>query len=219
MSRSRAPAAPASARGRFGRESLEFARLVNLSDAVFAIAMTLLVLGLQVPDVRSDALAGELAAMAPHVLAFALGFALVGNLWWQHHALFSRLAHADRGLVALNLLLLGVVAIVPFPTGLVGSYPTSRAAVLPFVATFVVLVGVFVSLVLHAQRAGAWTRPVPRSTFPWVVAGYAVTLVAMVLAAVVTVISSMAGLAVLALSNVPERILATRAPSDYREWA
>ena len=90
-------------RGPYGRETVEFARLVNLSDAVFAIAMTLLVLGLTTPVVRPDQLAGELARTFPHLAAFVLGFALIGNVWWQHHKLFARLAHLDRRLVALNL--------------------------------------------------------------------------------------------------------------------
>jgi uncharacterized membrane protein len=120
--------------GRYTRESVEFARLANLSDAVFAIAMTLLVLGLDVPDVAATALAGALREVVPQLVAFVLGFALVANVWWLHHRLFSCLDVAERGLIALDLALLGVVALVPFPTGLVGRYPTETAAVLPFVA-------------------------------------------------------------------------------------
>jgi uncharacterized membrane protein len=206
-------------RYRYGRDSLEFARLANLSDAVFAIALTLLVLGLEVPDVAADALAGELAQVAPQLVAFALGFALVANIWWQHHKLLARLAHVDGGLVALDLALLGAVALVPFPTGLLGSYPTERAAVLPFTAIFLVLVLLFLWLVDHAHRRDAWAASFPARLYPWVVAGYAITAGAMGAAAVLAVWWPVIGLLVLAASSIPEAVLARRAPPGYRDWS
>jgi uncharacterized membrane protein len=202
-----------------GRETLEFARLVNLSDAVFAIAMTLLVLGLEVPAVEPGGLVPELAGAAPQLVAFLLGFALVANIWWQHHKLFGRLAYVDRGLVAMDLALLCAVAIVPFPTALLGRHPTERAAVLAFVAVFVLLLLLFLWLTVHAQRIGAWTRPMPAPLYPWVVGGFAVTVAMMLVAAAITLWWPLAGLVVLAGSNLPEVLLARRAPSGYRDWA
>lgn len=95
------------ARSHRGPDVIEPTRMVNLSDAVFAIAMTLLVLGLEVPDVEASGLGPALRAMLPNLLAFALAFGLVCNVWWVHHRLFARLAPLDRGLVAINLVLLG----------------------------------------------------------------------------------------------------------------
>jgi uncharacterized membrane protein len=206
--------------GHYLRESLEFARIANLSDAVFAIAMTLLVLGLDVPDVRASELGGELASLTPHLLAFVLSFALVANIWWQHHKLFSRLAYVDRPLIALDLAVLGAVAVVPFPTGLLGSYPTSRAAVLSFIGIFVLLLALFVASIHHAQRVAAWTRPMPDPVYSWVVAGYLAPLAMMLGAAAITFISPLAALAVLACSSLPEvAFISRRAPAEYRSWA
>jgi uncharacterized membrane protein len=220
MSELRTSTVAEEAPGHFARESIEFARIANLSDAVFAIAMTLLVLGLQVPDVRASDLGAELVSLTPHLLAFVLSFALAANIWWQHHKLFSRLAYVDRPLVALNLAVLGVVALVPFPTGLVGSYPTSRAAVLPFIGIFVLLLALFVALVRHAQRVAAWTRPMPGHVYTWVVAGYLITIAAMVVAAGIALAWPIAALAVLACSGLPEVLLvARRAPAEYRAWS
>jgi uncharacterized membrane protein len=208
------------AHGHHQRDSLEFARLANLSDAVFAIAMTLLVLGLEVPDGRAEVLMGGLVDLTPHLLAFVLSFALVANIWWQHHKLFSRLAYVDRPLIALDLTVLGLVALVPFPTGLLGSYPTTRAAVLPFIGVFVLLLALFVASIHHAQRVGAWTRPMPARVYPWVVASYLVPLVMMLVAAAVALVSPLAALAVLACSSLPEVVfIARRAPAEYRSWA
>jgi uncharacterized membrane protein len=203
----------------YARDSLEYARLVNLSDAVFAIAMTLLVLGLEVPATTAEGLASELAVVGPQLVAFLLGFALIANIWWQHHKLFARLAFADAGLVAIDLALLGAVALVPFPTGLLGSYPTARAAVLPFAAVFVLLVGLFLWLVVHAQRRAAWRHPLPSGLAPWIVGGYAVVIATMVVAMLVALVSPVAGLVVLAASNLPERVLARFAPAGYRDWS
>jgi uncharacterized membrane protein len=205
--------------GRHGRDSVEFARLVNLSDAVFAIAMTLLVLGLAVPDVAAQELGSELRKVLPELVAFLLAFGLVASLWWQHHKLFARLGLVDRGLVGLTLAMLAAVALVPFPTGLIGSYPTTRAAVLPFIGVFIVLIVLFVAMVRHAQRVRAWARPMPPATYSWVMAGFLVTLAVMLLAGLVAVVSPVAALVVLAVSGGPEQLLARRAPRDYRDWS
>jgi uncharacterized membrane protein len=201
------------------REPIDPTRTVNLSDAIFAIAMTLLVLGLEVPDVGADDLPGALRATAPSLLAFLLAFALVANIWWQHHRLFSRLDHLDGGLVTLNLALLGAVALVPFPTGLLGAHPTSRAGVLPFIGVFALLLALFLALHLRAHRVGAWRRPLPASLAPWVVAGWSLALAVSVVAAAVALVAPIAGLVVLALSGLPEALLARLAPPGYRAWS
>jgi uncharacterized membrane protein len=204
---------------RYERESVEFARLVNLSDAVFAIAMTLLVLGLAVPDVPADAVGRELVGVVPHLVAFLLSFALVANLWWQHHKLFALLGALEPGTIGINLALLAAVALVPFPASLLGRYPTSSAVVVPFILVFAVLVALFIAQVRHAQRRGAWSRPMPDATYPWVVAGFAVVLAVMLLAAAIAVRWPIGGLVVLTLSSVPELVLARWAPADYRAWS
>jgi uncharacterized membrane protein len=214
-----APGTAPRTHARFERDSLEFARVANLADAVFAIAMTLLVLGLDVGDAPPGDLGPALREVAPQLLAFLLSFALVANIWWQQHRLLSRLARLDGPLVACTLVMLGAVALVPFPTGLLGAHPTHRAAVIPFVAVFAGLTLVFVATVRCAQRGRAWRRPLPEHTYRWVQGGYGVSLAAMLVAAVVAWWWPLAGLAVLAVSSLPERLLARRAPADYGDWA
>jgi uncharacterized membrane protein len=203
----------------YPRDTIEYSRVANLSDAVFAIAMTLLVLGLDVPEVASGLLAQELLSAAPALGAFLLAFGLVANVWWQHHKLFSRLARLTRGLIALNLVLLCAVALLPFPTGLVGDHPTSRAAVLPFIGIFAVLVATFLALTVLAHHTGAWSHPMPASLFRWVVGGWAAALLGVLLAAAVAIWSPVAGLVVLVLSNLPEVLITRMAPDGYGDWA
>jgi uncharacterized membrane protein len=138
---------PASAH-RYDRESVEFGRVLNLSDGVFAIALTLLVLTLDSLDIVA-------------LVTFALAFFLVANVWWQHHRICAQLAWIEPGMIAINLGLLAGVALVPFPTSLVGADPASRAAVLPFLGLFAVLSLLSITMILRAQHLAVWRRPFP----------------------------------------------------------
>jgi uncharacterized membrane protein len=204
---------------RYSRDGLEFARVANLADAVFAIALTLLVLGLDVGTVRSVELGDALWAQLPNLVAFVLGFALVANIWWQHHKFFARLSHLDAGLVAITLGLLGLVALVPFPTGLLGAHPTSEPTAFLFITLFTTLTLVFTIGVRHAYRRQLWRLQPDKVTYRWVMAGFGVTLAVMLIAIATAFVAPVLALLVLASSNIPERVLARRAPRSYREWA
>ena len=106
-------------------------RLEAFSDAVFAIAITLLALTLQVPvlnPVTPEALAEDLAAKWPTYLSFLLSFVTLLIAWVYHHRLLEAAKHAGTGLFYTNGILLLVVATVPFPTALLGAYLTTPAA-------------------------------------------------------------------------------------------
>jgi uncharacterized membrane protein len=107
------------------------ARFEAASDGVFAIAITLLILGLAVPIVRpADApkLAHALVALWPNFLAYILSFAVIGIMWNNHHMLFRTVARIDRTTFFLNLLLLGITAFIPFATAVLGTYPSLKPA-------------------------------------------------------------------------------------------
>ncbi len=98
-------------------------RIEALSDGVFAIAMTLLVLELHVPDVSSaetGPLAAALLAMWPKFVSFGLGFVLLGSLWVGQHYQFHYVRRTDRPLLWLHLALLLVCSLVPFAVALLG---------------------------------------------------------------------------------------------------
>ncbi len=94
-------------------------RLEALSDGIFAIAMTLLVLTIA-PPVRYHDLGHELLARWPSIAAYVVSFAVIGIMWLNHHSVFGHLERIDRGVVYLNLLLLLTVAFLPYPTGVFG---------------------------------------------------------------------------------------------------
>jgi Endosomal/lysosomal potassium channel TMEM175 len=89
------------------------ARLVFFSDAVFAIAVTLLVLEIRPPQDTRHLLHG-LAALWPSYLAYAITFLLIGQVWANHHVMFDHICSADRMVLFLNTLLLMDIAFLPF---------------------------------------------------------------------------------------------------------
>jgi uncharacterized membrane protein len=106
-------------------------RFDSFSDGVFAFAITLLVLGVALPEIRftSDrALTSALLGLWPNLIAYALSFAVIGILWQNHHALFRFVERIDRKTVLLNLLLLSGIVFIPFATSTLGSYPTMHAS-------------------------------------------------------------------------------------------
>ena len=100
-------------------------RLEAFSDGVFAIAITLLVLGVRVPHAEENQLARELWRAWPSLASYVLAFFVVGISWASHHAMFSYVVRVDRWLVLLNLGHLMCMAFVPFPTSLLAEYAHS----------------------------------------------------------------------------------------------
>lgn len=119
-------------------------RLVFFSDAVFAIAMTLLVIDVRLPELVGQISDGELAdalgGLWPRVFAYALSFSVIGIYWMAHWRRYLLVERTDEGLARLNLLLLGLVAFIPFPTSLLGQYG-DRSLVVALYAVVLALAG------------------------------------------------------------------------------
>jgi uncharacterized membrane protein len=94
-------------------------RIEAFSDGVFAIAITLLVLEISVPESAFDHLWKGIAEQWPSYLAYATSFLTIGGIWLAHHGIFGRLASADATVLRLNLVLLMLVSFLPFPTKLI----------------------------------------------------------------------------------------------------
>jgi uncharacterized membrane protein len=105
-------------------------RLVFFSDAVFAIAITLLVIEVHVPHVphgSSDQVYLQaLADLIPNFIGFVVSFAVIGMFWAGHHRAFSLARHYEPGLVPWNLLLLGTIAFMPFVTAFMSAENHAR---------------------------------------------------------------------------------------------
>jgi uncharacterized membrane protein len=117
-------------------------RIVNLSDGVFAIAITLLVLDIRAPDIPENLVSSQLPAallsLWPKFLGYMLSFVGISAFWLIHHSIFRPIRSYDRILLYLNFLFLMVVAFVPFPTSLLGEYGDHQISVAIYAATLAV---------------------------------------------------------------------------------
>jgi uncharacterized membrane protein len=95
-------------------------RVEAFSDGVFAVAATLLIFNIQIDKTAPGGLLAALLAAWPKYAAYVAGFLTIGVMWLNHHGLFERLAHLDRGLTFVNLLLLMAIVFIPFSTAELG---------------------------------------------------------------------------------------------------
>jgi uncharacterized membrane protein len=118
-------------------------RIEAFSDGVFAFAITLLVLDIQVPESGFNHLWASIAHQWPSYLGYVTSFLTVGGIWMVHHGMFLRLKDANRQVTTLNLLLLMAIAFLPFPTRLVAEAirnpHAERAAVIFYGAWLLVI--------------------------------------------------------------------------------
>jgi uncharacterized membrane protein len=109
-------------------------RIEAFSDGVIAIAITLLVLEISVPEESFNDLWQGIFDQWPSYLAYVTSFLTIGVIWFIHHGIFRRLAFADATITRLNLVLLMLIALLPFPTTLmaeaIDSSESERAAVI-----------------------------------------------------------------------------------------
>src|SRR5260370_14925482 len=134
------------------------------SDGVFAVAITLLVFTVPVPTIaQNDALSRLPAALlqtAPPLLTFALSFFLVGFYWIRHHQLFRQIVSADVWLLWLNLVVLFLVCLLPFSSGVVGRYHYTVIGAEVYALNLALIAIAFSALYMYASRAQQ-VRPLP----------------------------------------------------------
>jgi uncharacterized membrane protein len=133
-------------------------RIVNLSDGVFAIAITLLILDIRVPDIPENLVASELPrellSLWPKYLGYFLSFVGISSFWLIHHSIFRPIRAYDRNLLYLNFLFLMLVAFVPFPTSLLGEYGNHQLPVAVYAATLAVGRLLLTALYWYSTRGG-----------------------------------------------------------------
>jgi len=141
---------------RFKRGHLHLTRIEAFSDGVFAIVVTLLVLELKLPMLKEHGsvseLAHQLVELAPKFLSWLISFIIVCKFWLNHHHVLGLARHANYGLAWLNSLFLMGQAFIPFPTAMMGEYPTNPLAVSLFGAVFAVNTLLFIALQRYIVR-------------------------------------------------------------------
>jgi len=142
-------------------------KLTFFSDAVFAIAITLLAIDIRVPQLAENLipsqLNNEIIGLAPKLISFFLSFFIVGSYWINYHRTLSLIKRYDRGLISLNLLFLMFIVLLPFPNDLIGKYPANQSAVIVY-AVLLTLTGL--SICLLRIRASKGHRLVDETIHP-----------------------------------------------------
>jgi uncharacterized membrane protein len=135
-------------------------RILALSDGVFAIALTLLILEIAVPATTSDAgLPKALLALWPRYLAYLVSFVVIARFWGTHRLAFRLIARDDAVLVWLNLLLLLFVAFLPFPTAVLGQHVASPAAAVLYATSVTLASLASMACWWYASGRGRLLRP------------------------------------------------------------
>ncbi|MET8471480.1 TMEM175 family protein [Streptomyces sp. NPDC006422] len=143
-----------------GRWSGDSGRLEAFSDGVFAIAITLLILEVKVPHVEhGESLWRALGDQWPSYAGYVVSFLVIGIIWVNHHQVFSHVVRVDRPLMFFNLLLLMIVAALPWPTAMLAEYlregdSASHAAAAVYSLTMVAMSFAFQALWWHLTRSG-----------------------------------------------------------------
>jgi len=144
---------------RFERD--ETVRVEAFSDGVFAIAITLLVLGIDVPRAHvlapgaKEHLGLTLLNLWPHYLSFVTSFVTILSMWVNHHRIFSFIQRTDHLFLYWNGLLLLFITFIPFPTALLAEYllhPETMIAGAVFTGTYVAIAFAFIGLWNHAAK-------------------------------------------------------------------
>ena len=106
------------------KEERETGRIEAFSDGVFAIAVTLLVLDIKVPDTKADqgTLMNELLIQWPEYLSYVTSFLVIGIIWTNHHNTFKYIIRSNNILLLLNIIYLMFIAFIPYPTELLSEY-------------------------------------------------------------------------------------------------
>jgi uncharacterized membrane protein len=141
-------------------DSSETFRLEAFADAVFAIAITLLIIEIRLPPheaiAESGGLGAALAHLWPSYLGYLISFVVIGIMWANHHNLMKLIDRVDHGFITLTLLLLMCVAFLPFPTAVMAEHLTDRhersVAVAFYCGSFTITAMFYFLMWWHAAR-------------------------------------------------------------------
>ncbi|MEP6616278.1 MAG: TMEM175 family protein [Ginsengibacter sp.] len=133
-------------------------RVIFLSDGVFAIVLTLLILDIKLPpslpdDISASELWQQVKALKHHFLSFLLSFVFIINIWFTHNQLLKAFEKVDNAMVWLNNLLLLMTCVIPFPTALIGQYFDNPIGII-----FLGSILVFIPLVIYSIATLGYKR-------------------------------------------------------------
>jgi uncharacterized membrane protein len=128
-------------------------RTEGISDGVFAVSLTLLILDVRPPEGSASQLVHGLVMIAPRLGTFALSFAIVAYYWLVHHLIFASVRVVKVALIWTNMLFLFTVAVLPFSTAVLGRYPLVPVALAIYGVNLVACTSTLAAVWFVADRA------------------------------------------------------------------
>jgi TMEM175 potassium channel family protein len=130
-------------------ETVSKNRIEVLTDGIFAVVMTLLVLDISVPQISSHYAIGNVAAgtelvkrlfdLWPKMLSFGISFVILAIYWVAHHRQFHYIKHSNRALIWINMMFLMAICLIPFSTSLLGEYRELEMSILVYGGNSIVI--------------------------------------------------------------------------------
>ena len=134
------------------------ARLETLLDGVFAIAMTLMVLEIKIPELSDrrsmDEFASAMKHNVPGIVSFLLSMGMLGLFWYRHHRQYHFIDRITPGLLGINLAFLSVIAFFPFSAGVIGKYPVNLGVYFVYLPNVLLIVLLLAMQWIHARHFG-----------------------------------------------------------------
>lgn len=183
----------------YARGGPQFDRVIFFCDAVFAIALTLAAVRIEVPAVTdgdsSQALWSALTDKGPALLAFAITFFWVAFYWRANHKFTATLRAMDGAYIAAMLVYLAFIALLPWPSSVLGEYTENPVAIAFFAVWVAAVSSMEVVLIVVAQQRGLYVRQLTRGEYIGLCVGSLTPVVAALALAALVFVSIWAGLA------------------------
>jgi uncharacterized membrane protein len=200
-------------------EGIEFDRVAFFTDAVFAIAITLLVVEVGLPEAIPDPedpadLIDAVADKLPVIAAFFVGCFVIGSYWSANHRFVSQLGAVDRRMIAYTVVYLAFIAFLPFPTGILGEYAENPISIAIFAVNLGIVSSLEALLFHHAWKAKLLKKDMPADVAHWVLVLSLFPVLMFALSIPVAFIYPWLGVAVWAGSAPFQAWFARRRPAD-----
>lgn len=195
----------------YERGSTEFGRVVALTDAIYAVAMTLLVVSIGIPKVASEDLVKTLLSAHGDLLTFFISVAVLAFYWFSNYHFVRHLRGIDTTYTGLNIIYLVLIAFLPLPTALLDRYSSEPITVIVFLGTLLLISLMELALFAHAHRAGLFASTPPERVVRYSVVIAMIPILVFLLAIPVGLLSYPTfGLAIWILLNFPLRFVVER---------
>ena len=212
---------PVARRSVYGRGGLEFERPAFFTDAVFAIAMTLLIVSIAVPALRREESTSELVDrlqdLFPQFVAFFIGFAVLGNYWVAQHRFYGLLVRVDERFIIILVFYLAFVAWLPFPTALLGEYAGNPISVVLFAVSASAVSSLEAMLLWRAYAEGMFRRTLSRPVFVHAMRASLIPVAVFLVSIPIAFVNTYIAIASWVLSGPAQAVLDRRKPADFDE--